>query len=379
MMIYSFNCSFMKTLAFVKYFLLACFFLFSYAIYGQSNSGASPNEFIVVLDAGHGGKDPGAMDKGHVEKEIALDVVLKVGDILEKHDHVKVIYTRTTDVFVTLMGRAQVANKNHADLFVSVHCNTFSENGPHGTETYVLGTYRNKDNLEIAMRENRVIYLEEDYKATYNGFDPDSPASYMGMVLMQEAYLDQSILLAAKIQQEYTALHRYNRGVKKAGFLVIRETYMPSVLTEIGFLSNKAEGRFLDTEGGRGKIASAIAHGILSYIEALNINAVDVQSDDKIAASSSENKEAGIVFKVQLAAGSKPIETKPYNFNGLKGVERVKQDKYYKYYFGNTSEYIEIQSLKRKAIEKGYLTAFIVAFKKGKEIEIDKALKHIAE
>src|SRR5699024_6479201 len=178
----------------------------------------------------------------------------------------------------TLKGRAEKANKNKADLFVSVHCNSLGKSSqPHGTETYAFGIRRNADNFEVAKKENSVIYLEDDYKATYNGFDPENPASFIGLSLMQEAYLDQSILLADFIQKRYTnSLKRFDRGVKKDVFLVLRETYIPSVLTEIGFLTNKAEGKYLNTKHGQKEIDTALADGIIKYINTLNLNAISV-------------------------------------------------------------------------------------------------------
>src|SRR5699024_9103584 len=176
----------------------------------QDHSTSYDHQFVVVIDAGHGGKDPGNMGNGYLEKKIALAVALKTANILKARNDMKIIFTRTTDVFLKLMERANVANPADADLFVSIHCNSYVEEGPHGTETFVLGLGRNKDNLEIAMKENSVIYYEDNYKVTYDGFDPQSPASYIGMSLMQAEYLDQSILLADYIQKEFThTLHRY--------------------------------------------------------------------------------------------------------------------------------------------------------------------------
>lgn len=379
------NC-FSKMHFILKYFLLSFIFLSSCLTFGSINIDTTTqqktnftNQYVVVIDAGHGGKDPGNEWNGFVEKNIALKVALKVGKILEKHKDIKVLYTRKTDVFITLMERAEKANKAKADLFVSVHCNSFKHSGPHGTETYVLGAYRNKDNLDIAMKENSVIYLEKDYKATYDGFDPEDPTSYIGMTLMQEEYQNQSILLADDIQKEYTnSLHRFDRGVKKAGFLVIRETYMPSVLTEIGFLSNKAEGRYLNSKNGQQDIASAIANGIIKYKNTLNLDAAQVDNEiEKSLQKTNLDKE--ISFRVQIAAGSKPLETQPFNFNGLEGIERKKEDDLYKYYYGDTPDYVKIQELQQKAIKKGYLKAYIVAFKKGNKVSVGEALKNKAE
>lgn len=369
----------------IRYFLLVFLFLFASFSFAQGSTAASPSsdrQFVIVLDAGHGGHDPGNSGNGYIEKDIALNVVMKVGKILEKKSNIKVLYTRKTDVFITLKGRAEKANKNKADLFVSVHCNSFGKSAkPHGTETYVFGIRRNADNFEVAKKENSVIYLEDDYKATYKGFDPEDPGSFIGLSLMQEAYLDQSILLADYIQKRYTnSLKRFDRGVKRDVFLVLRETYMPSVLTEIGFLTNRAEGKYLNTKHGQSEIASALADGILKYINTLNLDAIDVVNVDlQDLVDKKEKEESDIVFRVQIAAGSKPLQTEPYNFNGLKHIQRKKEDDMYKYYYGKTSDYLKIQDMQRHAQDKGFAASYIVAFKKGKKITVQEALKNRAE
>lgn len=355
-----------------KFFLLflsVCFCLPSFS------HAQSPKKFTVVLDAGHGGKDGGNQGNGYSEKDIALDVVLKVGDILEKHDDINLIYTRKKDVFVELNKRANIANDGEANLFVSVHCNSHSSQAA-GTETFVLGLHRNKDNLEVAMRENSVIYLEENYEVTYGGFDPNSAESYIGMTLMQEEYLDQSILLASMVQENFTEeLHRNNRGVKQAGFLVLREVYMPSVLVEMGFLTNDREGRYLNSEKGRNDIAKAIANAILEYKDALNLKLLEVSEEVSAPVQAQTEIHKGITFRVQLAASSNKLKPAPYNFKGLENVERAKEGKYYKYYFGSTSDYLKIQELHRKAKKAGFKTSYVVAFREGEKISVSQALK----
>ena len=222
-------------------FVFFCLFLFS-----KQSVIAQKNDFIVVLDAGHGGKDPGKVNSSHAkEKDIALSIVLKVGELLGKERNIKVVYTRTTDVFVDLWERGRIANKADADLFVSIHCNAHTSQAK-GAETWVLGTHANRQNFEVAKAENSVILLEDNYHANYKGFNPNSPESVIGLTLMQEEYLDQSIQLASIVQDGLTnGLRRTNRGVKQAGFVVLHQTYMPSVLIETGFITNTEEGNLL--------------------------------------------------------------------------------------------------------------------------------------
>tara|TARA_R100001369_G_scaffold20091_2_gene36877 strand:+ start:68162 stop:69292 length:1131 start_codon:yes stop_codon:yes gene_type:complete len=347
----------------------------------QNNTAKS--KFVVVLDAGHGGKDPGNRGGGFQEKDIALSIILKIGAELEKNKDFKIIYTRDSDVFIPLDKRAKIANDANADLFVSVHCNSHSSQA-YGTETFVLGLRRSSDNLEIAKRENSVIYLEEDYEVTYNGFDPNSPESSIGMTIMQEEYLDQSILLADFVQKKFTnELKRNNRGVKQDVFLVLRETFMPSVLIETGFLTNKEEGPFLNSTSGQSKMADAIVEAINDYSHSINLSVLDNLEKNAPAEITvkqgkiEEFKDSynGITFKVQLAASTKKLEPKSSNFKGLTPVFREKEGKLYKYYYGATSSYSQIQSLHNEAKTKGYKTSYLVAFKDGEKITVNDALK----
>ena len=362
---------------FLRVFVFFCVILFN-----NNNIIAQKTEFIVVLDAGHGGKDPGKVGyKAMKEKDIALKIVLKVGKMLEKRENIKVIYTRKTDVFIGLKDRGKIANKADADLFVSIHCNAHSSNA-YGAETWVLGTHANKQNFEVAKAENSVIELEDNYKVTYKGFDPNSPESVIGLTLMQEEYLDQSIQLASIIQNEFTTkLKRKDRGVKQAGFVVLHQTYMPSILIETGFITNSKEGLYLNSNLGGQKFSESIYNGIKKYINQLTLNTVQA---DAISEVSKRTKATGeqklvdykdVVFKVQIAAGSRKLETKSYNFKGLKNVYRLKVGNSYKYYLGNSSSYSEIKKFRKIAKSKGFKTAFIVAFKNGKKISLEEVLK----
>lgn len=318
---------------------------------------------MVVLDAGHGGKDPGRPTSyGYKEKDIALDIVLKVGKHLESINGFKVIYTRSSDVFLELRQRAAIANKADADLFVSVHCNAHDSQA-HGTETYVLGLHRNESNFRVAQQENEVIFLEDNYELNYEGFDPSSPESFIGLTLLQEDYLDQSIMLASHVQNNFTTkLKRKNRGVKQAGFWVLHNTYMPSVLIETGFITNKNEGDYLNSQQGKKEVAKSISDAILEYKSSLNSELV-VQDTPQPPLEEVPHT----TYQVQIAASSKKLATKPYNFKGLSPVFRIKSKNIYRYYYGEASNYEIAQTLKQKAIEVGFTSAFIVSFDKGEK------------
>ncbi|MFT4683852.1 MAG: N-acetylmuramoyl-L-alanine amidase [Flavobacteriales bacterium] len=354
-----------KTKAIYVFVLSFCFILISLTTYAQEKT------YTVVLDAGHGGHDPGKVGyKKFKEKDIALKITLEVGKQLEKNKDIKVIYTRKTDVFVDLYKRGKIANNADADLFVSIHCNAHNTNA-YGSETFVLGLHANKQNFAVAKAENSVILLEDNYQENYKGFDPNSPESVIGLTLMQEEYLDQSLQLASIIQSKFsTTLKRKNRGVKQAGFVVLHHTYMPSVLIETGFLTNVTEANYLNSKTGQFKFAQTIAKGVEKYLNQIEINTVeDIVIIDEV------EEDENIIFKVQLASGSKKIETKSYNFKSLKGIERVKVGAYYKYYFGETSNFTTVKEYQQKAINKGYSSAFIVAFKNGEKVAVEKALK----
>ena len=341
-------------------------------------------KFVVVLDAGHGGKDPGNLGNGYREKDIALKVVLAIGKELEKDPNIKVIYTRKNDVFVDLFVRGKIANKANADLFVSVHCDSHTSQA-YGAGTFVLGTHRNQTNFEVAKKENSVIFLEDDYEKNYAGFDPNSPESVMSILVSLEEYLDQSIQLASLIQNNFSnKLNRKNRKVKQAGFIVLHQTVMPSVLIELGFLTNKNEGAYLNSSKGQNEMSTAIVNAILEYKKRLDENIgndYDVTEDiEKINEFEDDISQTpnNITFKIQIAASSKALETKPYNFKGLETISRLKEGNLYKYFYGNTTSYQETKTLEDEAREKGYTSCFIVAYKDGKKIALADALKSTA-
>ncbi len=224
---------------------------------------------MVVIDAGHGGKDPGALGKYSKEKEITLKVALAVGSTIKKNfPDIKVLYTRMTDKFVELQERASIANRNRADLFISIHCNSNNSSTIHGTETYAMGLHTSEGNLDVAKRENAAILLEDNHEKKYEGYDPDSPMSHILFANYQSAYLENSLRFASKVEaQLHSKAGRYSRGVKQAGFIVLWKTAMPSTLIEIGFVSNRAEEKYLRSAVGQQAIANGISHAFKAYKE----------------------------------------------------------------------------------------------------------------
>ncbi len=369
----------MKTKLFIGTVLFGILLLLP-SFLNVSNDPTKP--FIVVLDAGHGGKDSGNVGNGFLEKEIALDVTLQVGAILEKEPDFKVIYTRKTDVFIELVDRAPVANKADADLFVSIHCNSHHTQAS-GAETFVMGLSKSDKNLNTAKKENEVIFLEDNYEEKYAGFDPSSPESLIGLTLLQEEYLDQSIMLAGLIQNNFVNnLKRKDRSVKQDVFWVLHHSYMPSVLIELGFLTNKSEGPYINSKKGRREMAREIANGIIAYRKNLSLGTTGAQNpvitkkelDDAIETTEKRTFK-DVVFKVQVAASSKKLETKAYNFNGLDEISRVEEDGLYKYFYGETSDYNQIELMKTFAREKGYPSSYVVAFKNGEKVKLSEILK----
>ncbi|CAM1365705.1 N-acetylmuramoyl-L-alanine amidase family protein [Tenacibaculum xiamenense] len=409
----------MRILKFSKYiikklsFILFLGFVFVYGVASVS----AQKKYTVVLDAGHGGKDYGASRGGYIEKKIALSLALKTGEILKKEKDLNILYTRKKDVFIELHNRARIANEKNADLFVSIHCNANNSSRPHGAETYVLGLRGNKENLEIVKKENEVILLEDDYKKNYD-YDPNSPETVIALSVLQEENLDMSLAFGGLVQRNFRGIKRYDRKVKQANFLVLRETVMPSVLIELGFISNKAEGYFLNSRAGQYKMAKAIADAIKKYIKQIKINsvgdtpivstekkevkkkpaekkikpAVKKEETKKVVASNSkeikkkkdtpkkiETKkkiEKGVHFRVQIAASRSKL-SKNFNFKGLSNVESLFIEGYYKYYYGKTSDFQKVKRMQGKAREVGHKGAFVVAFKDGEKISVKEALNSL--
>lgn len=338
----------------------------------------------IVLDAGHGGKDPGCHGHQYQEKHVALAIVKELGQqIEEKYDDVKVIYTRDEDVFIPLHERASIANRNRADLFISIHCNYIAKrNKAIGTETYVMGLHRAEENLLVAKRENASILLEDDYEAHYDGYDPDSPEGHIILSMYQNAYLTQSILLAHHIEENFkNELKRKSRGVKQAGFLVLRKTTMPSVLVETGFLSTDEEEAFLGDPEKQKAMAASILEAINTYKSEVETSAPQIlanmdHQNEEIKSISEKNQDLPMItFKIQLAASTKRIQENDPCWKGLKSIEVIEDAHFYKYLSGNYDS-LEIAKKKQQELaEKGFQEAFVVAYKGDERISFDEALK----
>ena len=335
----------------------------------------------VVIDAGHGGKDPGCIGKYGYEKNIALDVALKTGHYIEQYiPGVKVIYTRKTDVFVELYRRAEIANKANADLFISIHVNTASNPKAYGTETHVMGLDKTAKNLAVVKKENSVILQEDNYQEQYGSFNPNSPESYIIFSLYQNIHLKQSLRLAQLVQEQFKKrVGRKDRGVKQAPFYVLWKNKSPSILIELGFLSNPEEGKFLSTEKGRDYLASAIYRAFKQYkieTDGPLLSPQKTQKTQKEEQIPTEKISKDIVFKVQFLSSPKKIALRPRKFKGLKNVQRYKSGNIYKYTYGETHTLEEIQKTQSEVRNK-YPDAFVVAFKNGKKISVSDALKEI--
>jgi len=328
--------------------ILLCFFIIN-----SSNAQINNNEekFVVVIDAGHGGKDPGNTGNGYLEKEIALNISLQLGEILKKVDDIEVIYTRTSDKFVNLFERANIANKSNANLFVSIHCDSHNSQA-YGAGTFVLGLHANARNFEVAKKENSVIFYEDDYINQYDGFDPNNPESLIGLTLMQEEYLDQSIIAASYIQNSFVQnLKRKNRNVKQAGFIVLKYTYMPSVLIETGFLTNRNEGAYLNSLKGQKEMSNAISKAIISYKNDFYKNLTSSEQDDYLS------------YKIQVAASKRLIETKSYNFNGLESIQVIRDGNLYKYLYGDFKSLEEAKNKIKHVRNFGFNSSFVIGLR----------------
>ena len=334
---------------------------------------AQQKTYTVVIDAGHGGHDAGACAFGRKEKDINLAVALLTRKYIEQaHPEIKVYMTRSTDVFVGLQQRANFANKKKADLFISIHTNSASSSKASGTETYVLGLRRANDNLEVSKRENQVILLEKDYKETYEGFDPNSTESYIIFEFMQNVHLATSIDVASEVQKSFVKLGRGNRSVRQGPFLVIRETAMPSILIELGFITNKAESDYLASERGRKELAQGIADGFSRYYEKY-VRATSSQqrkqqkvtSDEESTTQSSTTTSASEeYYRIQIASSRQPLKTSNPYFRNAKDVQCEQRGKLYLYTAEQCSTLSEARQAQQR-LAKSYPDCYIVRYRKG--------------
>ncbi len=333
----------------------------------------------VVIDPGHGGKDPGAVAGSIREKDINLGVALKLGRMLrEEFPDLRVVYTRSDDRFIELDERSKIASRAGADLFISIHTNASTNAQPFGTETYVMGEDKGNRNLSVVMRENSVISLEKDYSSRYEGYDPSSSESVIMFSLMQYSYQNQSLSLAELIQREYAGhAKRADKGVKQAGFLVLWRTPMPSVLTEVGFISNPAEARYLASADGQQKIAASLARAVGSYKQRTDSRTIAVapSSAETAATAPAAGNGSGTQFLVQVRSASRPIAINRSNFGSYAPqVIEKRIDGRYKYYCEPSDSYKEALLLQQK-VRDHFPDAFLVAFRNGVQVPLSQAIR----
>ena len=356
--------------------------LLIFSITGFSRLAASEKKWVIVIDPGHGGKDPGASGSFSKEKNITLAIALKAGEYIEQNmTNATVLYTRKTDVFLDIKNRAEFANKNKADLFISIHANWAEAKNIRGTETFVMGLAKDQQNLEVAMKENEVILLEDDYTTKYEGFDPKSPESYIIFTLMQNIFLGQSTSLASKLQSQYKdRVNRVDRGVKQAGFWVLFMTTMPSILTETGFITNPEEEKYLSTMQGQDYIASAIFRACRDYINDIDKkNGISLIREPAIVtrpvtSTGVTGQKGEISYMIQIAASVARKELIPENFKGINDVIELNTQDRFKYATGNFIDYSEAVNF-RKKIEIIYPDAFVIAVRNNKILPLQEALE----
>ncbi len=346
----------------------------------------------VVIDPGHGGKDPGNLGTGRYtlkEKDIALEVGLKLGAyIKEAYPEIKVIYTRKDDKFIELHERTEIANKSKADLFISIHCNSAKNTDAYGTETFVMGFKYDKLNRDLTIRENSVIFMEDNYEEKYSDFDPNNPESDMFAALYQNAFQDQSISFANYVEQQFNQrVGRRSRGVKQSILYVLNRSTMPSVLIELGFLSNRREEDFLNSELGQVYMASAIYRAFKEFKtqrESLDqsIKATVTTEQPKMQGEKPEKDQKqfeenpyGIVFKIQLLSSARQLNSDSKELQNVSDVEELQIDGRYKYVCGNYSTYGEAKKELKQVKKKGHEAAFIIALKEGQAMNIQDAIK----
>lgn len=334
---------------------------------------------VVVIDAGHGGRDPGNLGTGRyslTEKDVTLDVSNKLAEyITEKMPDVKVILTRTDDSFPKLSSRVKIANNAEADVFISIHCDAFATENARGCGTYVMGMHKSEESLRSAMSENASIFKEENYEDDYAGFDPNDPDTYIALSLRQNVFLDNSLQLGSLIQSQFRdRVGRRDRGVRQAGYYVISFTSMPSVLVELGFLTNPEEEDFLQSDEGRTYMASALFRALKEYRE---INKPQTKPTTQIELEPIAQPSEGVVFRVQIATSPTELDKTDLVFGGLQNVDMYLSGGQYKYTTGLFGTAEDAHARKRELREQGFSGAFVAAFKDGKRIPMSSILDNI--
>ena len=353
----------MKRLLHIAIVLLAIF-CFNPTVWGQKSGKIT----TVVIDAGHGGKDPGAIGKHAKEKDIVLKIALKTGQYIEEYlKDVKVIYTRKTDRFVELYKRAEIANSNNADVFISIHCNAINSPGTYGSETYVMGLHKENANLNVAMMENAAILLENNEGDYYEGFDVNAPESYISLALKKDNFMEQSVVIADHIQKQFkNRVGRKDRGVKQAGFLVLWRTSMPGILIELGFLSNPTEERFLNSEEGQVYMASAIYRAFKEYKLAYEKENAVVESPKTLSGSKVEYRIQFLTSPAELSPGDQKLK-------GINAVSSYYHNGLHKYTSGHYTSIEEAEKQLKQIKGKGFTDAFVAAFQNNNRISMNEA------
>jgi len=383
-----------------KWFLLfALFAFFNTQAFPQVKDGISK----IVIDAGHGGEDPGALGSKGKEKDVTLIVALELGKLItENCPDVEVIYTRKTDVFIPLYNRSKIANDKHADLFISIHCNSSDNKSANGVETFVMGLHKTESNLEVARKENAAMLLEKDYKNTYGDFNPNSPESYVIFSLYSNAYLESSVQLASKVQKNLLkCTHFRDRQVQQAGFWVLHKVAMPSILVELGFISNKNEEAQLLDPTFQKALAASLCNAFIEYKSQVEGNTASLISvpetkkpkiEEPVPAKPEKKAEttevpdlkpidepetkveSGVVFKVQIFALPDKLGPNDPKYAGLKNVDKYFEGNLWKYTVGCEKKFSDIQGVLKTTKEK-FPDAFVIAFKDGKKIPVPEARK----
>ena len=347
-------------------------------------------KLVVVLDAGHGGKDPGNLGTGRytqTEKDVTLDVTLQLGSYIEENlSEVKVLYTRKDDSFPALRDRVRIANEAQADLFISIHCDAFDGSGPKGSSTYVMGMHKSEESLRVAMRENASMFKEEGYEQNYDGFDPNDPDTYIALSLRQNVNLDASLTLGAAIQKQFKErVGRRDRGVKQAGFYVISYTTMPSTLVELGFLTNPEEEDFLHSETGKSYLASAIYRAFRDTYLASRDSSTNSSSEAALVQNEAhelrvpeeDDESTDVWFGVQILTTNHELSADSPQLRGHSEAKPYIRHGMHKYILGQHATPNEAHLAKSALRAEGFEDAFVVAFHGETQIPMSEARKHL--